>query len=71
MPSIQLSESEIAAVMRAAQPLPTNVRDAFLRDVARAIVELPVRGPGIVHRLIREVQRKHFDAPDLSVGKYD
>jgi hypothetical protein len=24
---------------------------------------MPVRGDGIVHRIVAEVQRRHFDAP--------
>jgi hypothetical protein len=61
----------------------TNQRDQKARLHGRAFCLLgseicghairPVLGPGVIFRVIRAVQKKHFDAPDLrvAVGKYD
>src|SRR5215471_16112474 len=37
----------------AARPLQPRDRDRFLRQIAEALVGMPVRGPGNVHRAIR------------------
>jgi hypothetical protein len=74
MPPLSLSDDEMEAVLAAAQPLPRERRDAFLRAVAADLARVPERGPGVLHRLIRATQRQFFDPPDLSrhaVGKYD
>jgi hypothetical protein len=65
MSPIRLSDSEIDAVMRAAQPLEPSRRDAFLQQVAAALQGRQI-GPGLVHRICAEAQRAHFDPPDLS-----
>jgi hypothetical protein len=72
MPPLALTDDELDAIMRAAAPLQPHQRDGFLQDIAVALAALPMLGPGVVHRAIAEVQRKHFDAPDLRVagGKY-
>jgi hypothetical protein len=70
---ISLTDDELTAIMDAARPLQPRDRDRFLRQIAEAIVAMPVRGPGAIHRAIRSVWREHFDAPDLrtGTGKYD
>ena len=65
---LALSDSELDIVTRAAAPLAVGDRDGFLREVAAALAALPERGDGTVYRVCREVQRKHWDAPDLSPG---
>jgi hypothetical protein len=72
MPPIRLSDAELDAVMAACRPLQPCDRDLFLKDLAVALAALPMLGPGVVFRTIAEVQRRHFDAPDLRVagGKY-
>jgi hypothetical protein len=66
---LALSDDELAAVMDAAQPLSIRQRDAFLREVASALQSANGEiGPGLVHRVVVEVQRKYFDPPDLSSG---
>jgi len=62
---ICLTDSELNAVMDACRPLAPHARDRFLRQVAEAIVALPERGDGAIHRVIRSVWREHFDVPDL------
>jgi hypothetical protein len=69
MPPIRLSDAELDAVMRAAQPLPVHARDAFLQKVASELAHCNGDvGPGTVFRIVRDVQRIYFDAPDLSRG---
>jgi hypothetical protein len=64
---IRLSDSELAEVMAAARPLAPHQRDAFLKAVAAEIAPLnDCIGPGVVHRVCAAVQRRFFDAPDLS-----
>jgi hypothetical protein len=65
---LKLSDSELDIVLAAAQPLAAKDRDAFLQDVAAALAALPERGDGAVFRVVREIQRRHFDVPDLTPG---
>jgi hypothetical protein len=60
---LKLSDSQMDAVLAAAQPLAVQDRDAFLKDVAARLTALPHPGDGIVHRVVAEVQRRHRDAP--------
>jgi hypothetical protein len=64
MPPVRLSDEELSAVMTAAQPLEPSARNAFLVDVANALAGCAVIGPGVVHRVCSEIQRRHFDAPE-------
>jgi hypothetical protein len=66
---IRLSDDELTAVMNAARPLAPRDRDRFLKAVAQAIAELPVVGPGSVHRAIHATFRLYFDAPDLRIDE--
>jgi hypothetical protein len=65
MQPISLTDNELTAIMDAARPLQPRDRDRFLRQIAEAIVAMPERGPGAIHRAIRSVWREYFDAPDL------
>ena len=53
---VHLSDSELDAVMAAAQPLEPSRRDAFLQQVAAQLQGRQI-GPGLVHRVCAEVQR--------------
>jgi hypothetical protein len=68
---ICLTDDELTAVMNACRQLQLRDRDRFLKEVARAIAELPERerGPGSVHRAITAVWKVCFDAPDLRVSE--
>jgi hypothetical protein len=66
---ISLTDSELTAIMDAARPLQPCDRDRFLRQVAEAIVALPERGDGAIHRAIRSVWRDCYDAPDLRISE--
>jgi hypothetical protein len=71
MPPIRLTDSELAAVMAAARPLPVHTRDAFLQSVAIALKGQSEIGPGVVHRVCAETQRRFWDPPHLGTsGKY-
>jgi hypothetical protein len=74
MPPVKLSDSELDAVVAAARPLPIDLRDRFLHAVAHELSGRAVVGPGVVHRVCRELQRQFFAPPDLSrsndVSKY-
>ena len=59
---ISFSDSELAAVIEAARPIPPRDRDAFLRDVAAELAKHPEIGPGVVDRVVREIQRRHLPA---------
>jgi hypothetical protein len=66
---ISLSDSELAAVMEAARPIPPRDRDQFLRDVAAELARYPELGPGIIGRVTAKIQRQHLNAPSIrSVG---
>jgi hypothetical protein len=70
---LRLSDDELTAVMAAARPLPVERRDAFLQEVAAELRGREI-GPGMVHRVCAETQRRFFDPPDLGrasgSGKY-
>jgi hypothetical protein len=63
---LKLSDAELDAVLQAARPLPIGMRDPFLQAVAHALAGRDVIGPGVVHQVVRELQRQFFDPPDLS-----
>ena len=66
---IRLSDLELDAVMAAARPLQVELRDPFLHAVARELQGCRELGPGLVHRVVAQVQREFFDPPDFSRAK--
>jgi hypothetical protein len=60
---LALSDSQLDAVLRAAQPLPVDDRAAFLEALAQALAGYREIGDGQLYVVIREVQRRHFDPP--------
>jgi hypothetical protein len=60
---IALSDEQMSAVLAASHPLPADRRNDFLADCARELARLPVVGDGVLHRIIMQVQRRHFDPP--------
>jgi hypothetical protein len=58
-----LDDDELQIVMRMAEPISRDRRSAFLQDVADALGTYPAVGPGLVSRVCREVQARHFDPP--------
>jgi hypothetical protein len=63
MAPLALTDEQLHAVMRAAFPLQPRDRDAFLRDVATALQGISELGPGLLHRVVCEVQRRYWDPP--------
>jgi hypothetical protein len=72
MAPLALSDDEMAVIMDAARPLRPQDRDAFLIDVTARLALHSQLGPGLVARICREQQRRHFDPPDLkgAISRY-
>ena len=68
---IRLSNSQLEQILRAAAPLATTDRPAFLMEVATALRGQTL-GDGAVFRIVREIQERHFRPPELlpASGKY-
>jgi hypothetical protein len=64
MPS--LTSEQIDSVLRAAAPLAADRRQAFVDDVTTALQTVPVLGPGVIHRVIVDAQRAHFEPPKFA-----
>jgi hypothetical protein len=56
-PPIALTDDELQNIMAAASPLPPWQRDQFLNAVAAALKGRDL-GPGLVHRIAIEEQRR-------------
>ena len=52
--------------MDSAKPLQPQHRAAFLRDVADELQKYLQIGKGLIGRVIRDVQRRHFDPPSFT-----
>jgi hypothetical protein len=62
MPPLGFSDADLDVLARAAAPLQPRDRKPFLEDVARALQGHEV-GPGLLHRIVVEVQRRYWDPP--------
>jgi hypothetical protein len=62
---IALTDEQMTAVLRAAGPLPPDLRAPFLEAVAQALAGREL-GDGIVARTCAEIQKRYWKAPDLS-----
>jgi hypothetical protein len=65
---ISLSAADHAAIERAARPLDSDRRHAFVTACMSALEGCPVLGPGVVHRTIRSLQRAYWDPPTTNEG---
>jgi hypothetical protein len=54
--------------MQAAKPIQVSDRDAFLKDVAAELGQHEVAGPGLLHRVISEVQPRHIATKEPATG---
>jgi len=45
--------------MQAAKPVAESARDTMLKDIAAELGHHEVVGPGLLHRIISEVQRRY------------
>jgi hypothetical protein len=56
---LSLNDDEFAAVQAAAAPIHPLQRGAFLKALADELGRHPVVGPGLVHRLAADLQRRY------------
>jgi hypothetical protein len=63
MQPLKLSDDEMTALYRAAQPIAQDRHDEFLQAVADALGAEREIGPGVVFRVLRDTQRGFFDPP--------
>jgi hypothetical protein len=62
---LALTDEQLDAVYRAAQPLDVDLRAAFLETVARALSREAELGDGAVQRACREAQKLYWQPPNL------
>src|SRR3954462_13123739 len=55
---LRLPEHDFDRLLQAAEPIAATERDAFLRDIAMELGQHEVIGPGLLHRIISEVQQR-------------
>ena len=65
-PPLKLSGDELSAVFNACRPIAPHLRDEFLQVVASTLAGERELGPGTVFRILRDLQRRYFDAPDFT-----
>jgi hypothetical protein len=63
-PPVALIDAQMMAILAAAA-LAARDRNPFLLEVAQLLQALPEVGDGALHRVIMQVQRRHFDPPQL------
>jgi hypothetical protein len=56
---LRLPDHEFDHLMQAAKPIAEGDRDTFIRDIATELGQHEVIGPGLPHRIIREVQQRY------------
>jgi hypothetical protein len=56
---LRLPSHEFDRLMEAARPVASSERDAFLKDIAAELGQHEVIGPGLLHRIISEVQQRY------------
>jgi hypothetical protein len=56
---LRLPDHEFDRLMQAAKPVAEPDRDALLKDIAAELGQHEVVGPGLLHRIISEVQRRY------------
>jgi hypothetical protein len=60
---VSFTDDELRVIMDAARPIRPSDRDIFIRQVTAAIGAFPPErvGPGLVHRVAMDVQRRFRD----------
>ena len=61
---LALTDEQMTAIMRGAEPIAPARRGAYLREIADALAGQEL-GDGIIGRTIREIQKRHYDVPTL------
>lgn len=59
----KLSPDQVEAVLRAARPLSPSNHAAFLEEVGSALADCAELGEGVIHRVVRDVQRRYWNPP--------
>jgi hypothetical protein len=57
---LRLTDHDFDRLMQAAKPVPVPDRDAFVREVAAEVGRHEVVDPGLLHRVMSEVQRRYI-----------
>jgi hypothetical protein len=65
---LRLTVNDFERLMQAAKPIPVPERDAFLKDVAAELGRPEVVGPGLLHRVISEVQPRYIATKESATG---
>jgi hypothetical protein len=65
---LRLTEHDFDRLMQAAKPVAAPNRDAFFKDVAAELGRHEVIGPGLLHRIISEVQQRYIADQRRSTG---
>jgi hypothetical protein len=60
---VRLTDEQLDAIFRAAQPLAVGDRGAFLQEVAAALQGRSEIGGDDVYRVFAEAQHRHHDPP--------
>lgn len=61
----RLADTQQAAVLRAVNPLERHQRTAFMTALTMLLKDREEIGDGALFRLLRDLQREHFDFPQL------
>jgi hypothetical protein len=56
---LELTNEEMEVLVGLAEPTAWRQKDAFLREVAEALAALLTRGPGVMHRIGRAIQKNY------------
>ena len=56
---LRLPPHELDLLMQAVKPVAEPDRDALLKDIAAELGQHEVIGPGLLHRIISEAQRRY------------
>jgi hypothetical protein len=56
---LELTNEEMEVLVGLAEPIAWRQRDAFLREVGEALAAVPTRGPGVMHRIGRAIQKNY------------
>jgi len=62
------TDHDFDRMMQAAKPVAVPDRDAFLKDVAAELGQHEVVGPGLLHRVISEVQLRYIATRGRATG---
>ena len=65
---LRLTDHDFDRMMQAAKPVAVPDRDAFLKDVAAELGQHEVVGPGLLHRVISEVQLRYIATRERATG---